>query len=53
VYVDGVEVARDTQTYLAGSTGGLYIGAAANRAGGTFWSGWIGNLHIHDRAVMP
>ncbi len=53
LYVDGLEVARDTQTYLAGSTGGLCIGAGANRAAGTFWSGWIGDLHIHDRAVLP
>ncbi len=53
LYVDGLEVARDTQTSLAGSTGGLYIGVGANRATGTFWSGWIGDLRLHDRAVLP
>jgi hypothetical protein len=53
LYVDGLEVARDTQASLAGSTGGLYIGVGANRAAGTFWSGWIGDLRIHNRAVLP
>jgi hypothetical protein len=53
LYVDGLEVAQDAQTTLAGSTGGLYIGGASNLAPGTFWSGLIDDVRIYDRAVKP
>jgi Tol biopolymer transport system component len=53
LYVDGVEVARDTQANLPSSSGGLYIGAGASLAPGTFWSGLIDDVRMYDRAVKP
>jgi len=53
LYVDDVEVARDAVTALAGSTGGLYIGAGANLAAGSFWSGLIDDVRIYNRAARP
>jgi hypothetical protein len=53
LYVDDVEVARDTQISLTKSTGGLYIGAGSALAPGTFWSGLIDDERIYDRAVKP
>jgi hypothetical protein len=53
LFVDDVEVARDTQAGLAGSTGNLLIGASADLAPGTFWSGLIDDVRIYDRAVRP
>jgi len=53
LYVDDIEVAKDTQTNLTSSTGGLYIGAGSNRAAGSFWSGLIDDVRIYDRAVKP
>jgi hypothetical protein len=53
LYVDDVEVARDTQISLTKSTGGLYIGAGSALAPGTFWSGLIDDVRIYDRAVKP
>ena len=53
LYVDNIEVARDTQSSLAGSAGGLHTGAGANLAAGTFWSGLIDDVRIYDRAVKP
>jgi hypothetical protein len=53
LYVDGVEVARDTQANLAGSTGGLYLGVGSTLAPGTFWKGLIDDVRIYDRAVRP
>jgi L-ascorbate metabolism protein UlaG (beta-lactamase superfamily) len=53
LYVDDVEVAKDTQTGLAGSQGGLHIGAGKNLEAGSFWSGMIDDVRIHDRAVAP
>jgi len=53
LYVDGVEVARDKQANLAGSTGGLHIGAGATLSPGTFWSGLIDEVRIYERAVEP
>jgi hypothetical protein len=38
---------------LAGSTGGLYIGADKSLEGGSFWSGLIDDVRIYDRAVSP
>ncbi len=53
LYVDGIEVAKDTQTSLAGSDGGLYFGAGKNLQPGSFWSGLIDDIKIYDRAVRP
>jgi len=55
LYVDGVEVAKGTQSTLAGSTGGLYIGAGSAGRGepGSFWSGLIDDIKIYDRALTP
>jgi hypothetical protein len=54
LYVDGTEVARDTLgATLAGSAGGLYIGAGSTLASGTFWSGLIDEVRIYNRAVQP
>ncbi len=53
LYVDDVEVAKDTQDDLAGSTGGLYIGAGKNLEGGSFWSGQIDDVRVYERAVTP
>jgi len=53
LYVDDVEVARDTPSSLAASAGGLNIGAASNLAPGTFWSGLIDDVRIYNRAVKP
>jgi hypothetical protein len=53
LYVDDVEVARDTQSGLASSTNGLYIGAGSKQAAGTFWSGLIDDVRIYNRAVKP
>jgi len=53
LYVDDVEVAKDTQAGLAGSTGGLYIGSGKNLEPGSFWSGLIDDVRAHNRAVKP
>jgi hypothetical protein len=51
--VDGAEAARDTQAGLTGTTGGLYLGAGADLAPGTFWSGLLDDVAIHNRAINP
>jgi L-ascorbate metabolism protein UlaG (beta-lactamase superfamily) len=51
LYVDGTEVARDTQGTLVGSTGDVCIGSAL--AGGTFWFGLIDDVRLSRRAVQP
>jgi subtilisin family serine protease len=53
LYVDDIEVARDTQTTLAGTYLGLHVGAGGTLAGGTFWSGLIDDVRVYDRAVTP
>jgi subtilisin family serine protease len=53
LYVDGVEVARDTQDAVAPSGGGLHIRAGKNLETGTFWSGPLDDIRIYDRAVTP
>lgn len=53
LYVDDIEAARDTQSSLAGSGTGLYIGTGATLAPGSFWSGLIDGVRIYDRAVKP
>jgi hypothetical protein len=53
LYVDGSEVARDTQSGLESSAGGLYIGAGKNLEPGSFFSGLIDDVRIYNRAVTP
>ncbi len=53
LYVDDVEVAEDTQTGLAGSNGGLYIGAGKSLEAGSFFSGLIDDVRVYNRAVTP
>jgi len=53
LYVDDVEVARDTQSSLAGSTGGSHIGAGKGLEAGSFFSGLIDDVRIYNRAVSP
>jgi len=53
LYVDDAEVAGDTQGNLAGSNGGLNIGAGKNLEPGSFWAGLIDDVRIHNRAVSP
>lgn len=49
LYVDDIEVARDTHDALQGSQGGLYIGAGKDLESGSFWSGLIDDVRIYDR----
>lgn len=53
LYVDGIEVARDTAENLESADGGLYIGAGSGLEPGTFWSGLIDDVRIYNRAVKP
>jgi hypothetical protein len=53
LYVDEVEVARDSQGTPVVSAGGLYIGAGSTLASGTFWSGLIDDVRLYSRVVKP
>ncbi len=53
LFVDNVEVAKGTQASLAGSQGGLYIGAGKGLEAGSFWSGLIDDVRLYDRAITP
>jgi len=53
LYVDDIEVAKDTQTALLGSYTGLCVGAGSTLAPGSFWSGLIDDVRIYNRAVKP
>jgi N-acetylneuraminic acid mutarotase len=55
LYVDGVEVARDTAplSSLEDANNGLYIGAGSSLAPGTFFSGLIDDVRIYNRVVSP
>ncbi|MHC4120214.1 MAG: LamG-like jellyroll fold domain-containing protein [Planctomycetota bacterium] len=53
LYVDDVEVARDTATNLESAAGGLYIGTGNAVQSGTFFSGLIDDVRIYNRAVHP
>jgi subtilisin family serine protease len=53
LYVDGVEVAKDAQANLAGSTGNLSIGAGSTMTPNGFWKGLIDDVRIYDRVVKP
>ncbi len=53
LYVDDVEVARNTLTELEGSEGSLLIGADSTLEPGTFWSGMIDDVRICNRVIAP
>ncbi|MCJ7777481.1 MAG: MBL fold metallo-hydrolase [Sedimentisphaerales bacterium] len=55
LYVDDVVAAKDTapQGALAGSNGGLQIGADKSLNAAGFWNGLIDDVRIHNRAVTP
>jgi hypothetical protein len=53
LYVDDIEVARDTQTQLVGTYTGLHVGAGSTLAPGSFWWGLIDDVRIYKRAVTP
>ena len=53
LYLDDVEVAKDTQTQVASKNTGLYFGAGKNLEPGSFWSGLIDDVRIYDQAVKP
>jgi len=53
LYVDDVEVARDTLTGLDSADGGLRIGAGGKLGPDSFWSGMIDDVRIYDRAIVP
>jgi outer membrane protein assembly factor BamB len=51
LYVDSIEVARDTAASLKASDGGLYIGASSSMEQGSFFSGLIDDIRIYDVAL--
>jgi hypothetical protein len=53
LFIDDLEVAKDTQAQLGSSKGGLYIGAGKNLEPGSFFSGLIDDVRIYDRAITP
>ncbi|MHC4192294.1 MAG: LamG-like jellyroll fold domain-containing protein [Planctomycetota bacterium] len=53
LYVDDVEVARDTQGGLGSSEGGLYIGVGSTFESSSFFSGLIDDVRIYNQAVTP
>ena len=53
LYVDDIQVGTDTQTSLAGSTGGLYVGAGSTLTPGSLWSGLIDDVRIYNSVVEP
>jgi Tol biopolymer transport system component len=55
LYVDGVEVAKDTKSsdILESSDGGLYLGAGSTLDAAGFFSGLIDDVRIYDRAITP
>jgi len=53
LYVDDVEVAKDTQTSLPSSNGGLHLGTGSTMSPASFWKGLIDDVRIYDRAVKP
>jgi acyl-CoA thioesterase I len=53
LFVDDVEVSRDTLAELDSSNGGFYIGTGSVLEPGTFWSGMIDDVRIYDRVVTP
>jgi len=53
LYVDDIEVARDSQTTLAPAADGLQIGTDSKRTITSFWSGLIDDVRIYSRVLSP
>jgi len=53
LYVDDIEVARDTAETLESAETGLYIGAGSGLESGSFFSGLIDDVRIYNRVVAP
>jgi hypothetical protein len=53
LYMDDVEVARDTQADLKAASGNLLLGVGKTMAPTSFWSGLIDEVRIYNRAVTP
>ena len=53
LYVDDVDVARDTIENLESGIAGIYIGAGSHLEKGTFWSGMIDDIRIYNRVKTP
>ncbi len=53
LYVDTIEVARDTIDTLASCKGALHIGAGSHLQPNSFWSGMIDDVRIYDRVIVP
>jgi hypothetical protein len=53
LYVDDVEVARDSIETIESVPGGLYIGAGSHLEPDSFWSGLIDDVLIYSRVVTP
>jgi hypothetical protein len=51
LYVDNIEVARDSQTTLAPGGDGLQIGTGSKRTSNSFWSGLIDDIRIYNVAL--
>jgi hypothetical protein len=51
LYVDDMEVAADTLSGLAGSAGGLYLGAGNTFEPGSFFFGMIDDMRIYPLAL--
>jgi hypothetical protein len=55
LYMDEIELAVDTQPLnnLLSSIAGFYFGAGARLDTGSFWRGFIDDIRIYKRAVLP
>jgi len=53
LYVDDLEIARDTVNNLEQAHGAFYIGTGSGLEAGLFWSGMIDDVRIYNRVVKP
>jgi hypothetical protein len=53
LYVDDIEVARDTAEALESAEGGLFIGTGQALDAGSFFAGLIDDIRIYNRAISP
>jgi hypothetical protein len=53
LFVDGIQVAKDTEDSQGTFSSGLYIGVGKIYAEGTFFSGLIDDVRIYNRVVSP
>ena len=53
LYVDGIQVAEDTQGGLASAHGAVNIGCGNTMAPGSYYCGLIDDVRIYNRAVKP